>query len=295
MKKKIKKDRLIFNFTGYSLTFLFASLCLIPFLLVISGSFTNEDSVLREGYRMIPRVFSLEAYEFIFKAPKQIIDAYTVTILLVVCGTAIALFLTSMTAYVLHKKDFRYRNRFSYFFYFTTLFSGGLVPWYILMVKYLNLKNSFLALLLPNLFSVFNIIIMRTFMGSIPVAIGESAKVDGAGEFTIYSRLILPMSAPALATIGLFIALGYWNDWYAAMLFITKPEMYPLQYFLYKALNSMAAASKIAEKTGIPIPDMPKESFKLAMTVVATGPIVFLYPFVQRYFIKGITIGAVKG
>jgi putative aldouronate transport system permease protein len=202
-----------------------------------------------------------------------------------------------MTAYVLHKRDFKYRNGFAFYFYFTTLFSGGLVPWYILMSNpnYLGLKNNYLALLLPHMFNVFNIIILRTFMRTIPEAIGESAKVDGAGEFTVFFRLILPMSKPALATIALFISLVYWNDWFSATLFITKEEMYPLQYFLYKALNSMEAASKISEMIGVPTPEMPKESFKLALTVVTTGPIVFLYPFVQKFFIRGITIGAVKG
>jgi putative aldouronate transport system permease protein len=294
-RRKITPDRFVFNISGYFITALIAICCLIPFALVISGSFTAEESIYKDGYRIIPKVISFESYYVIFKAPMVVLSAYSVTIGLVIVGTVSSLFLTCMTAYVLHKKDFKYRNRFSYFFYFTTLFSGGLVPWYILMVKYLGLKNSLLALLLPHLFSVFNIIVMRTFFKSIPEAIGESAKVDGAGEFTVFIRLYLPMSVPALATIGLFIALGYWNDWFAAMLFITNEKMFPLQYFLYKVLNTMAYVGKLSEMTGIPTPEMPKESFKLAMTVIATGPIIFLYPFIQKYFIQGITVGAVKG
>lgn len=295
MRTGFKKDKVVFDTLGYLLTAFISVCCLIPFVLVISGSFTSEQSILRDGYRFIPKIISTEAYRAIFKAPMQIVRAYSVTIFLVVIGTAISLFMVSMTAYVLSKKDFKYRNKISYFFYFTTIFSGGLVPWYILMVSYLHLNNNYLALLLPQLFSVFNIIVMRTFIKSIPDAIGESGKMDGAGEFKIFIWLILPMSTPALATIGLFIVLGYWNDWYLAMLFITKDKMYPLQYFLYKVLNNMDFANKVSEMTGIPTPQMPKESFKLAMTVIATGPIIFLYPFIQKYFIRGITIGAVKG
>jgi putative aldouronate transport system permease protein len=295
MRKKLSRDRIIFEIIGRIIVLFIAVCCLIPFYLVVSGSFTSEDSIHKNGYKLIPSVISTEAYSAIFKAPMQILKAYSVTISLVVIGTLLSLFLVSMTAYVLHKKDFKYRNKFAYFFYFTTIFSGGLVPWYILMVRYLDMKNNYLALILPHVFSVFNIIIMRTFMKSIPEAIGESGKIDGAGEFTIYSRLILPMSTPALATIGLFIALGYWNDWYMALLFISKENMYPLQFFLYRILSAISFANKVAELTGIPAPKMPKESFKLAMTVVATGPIIFLYPFLQRFFIKGITIGAVKG
>jgi putative aldouronate transport system permease protein len=217
------------------------------------------------------------------------------TLLLTASGSLLSLFLVSMTAYALLRKDLRSRNFFALFFYFTTLFSGGLVPWYILMLRYLNMKNNFLALLLPPLFSVFDLIIMRTFMRSIPESLCESAKLDGANEFIVYARIYLPLSLPALATIGLFVALRYWNDWYNTMLFITDEKMFPLQYFLYRILNSMQTMRMAAEKAGIPLPKMPAQTFKLAMTVVATGPILLLYPFLQKYFIRGITIGAVKG
>jgi putative aldouronate transport system permease protein len=285
----------VFNAMGYTATTLFAILCLLPFALVISGSLTEETAIHRYGYRVIPPELSTEAYELIFRAPEVIVRAYGVTIALVTVGTTLGLFLTAMTAYVLHRRDFRYRNRFAYFFFFTTLFSGGLIPWYILMVRYLGMKNNFFALVQPHLFSVFNIIIMRTFFKSIPEAIGESAKIDGAGDFTIFMRLALPMSTPALATVGLFIALAYWNDWMAAMLFITDEALIPLQYFLYRVLNTITYINLVSERSGIPVPDMPQESYKLAMTVVATGPIIFFYPFAQKYFIKGLTIGAVKG
>lgn len=289
-----KTDRIVFNLIGYIVVGLISLLCLIPFLLTVSGSVTKDASLFEYGYRLIPKMYSLEAYKLIFRTPEVITGAYAVTILLVVSGTALGLFLTAMTSYVLHRKDFKYRNKFSFFFFFTTLFSGGLVPWYLVMIN-LGMKNNFLALLLPHLFAVFHIIIMRTFFTTIPESLGESAKIDGAGDFTIFLKLYLPISLPALSTIGLFIALTYWNDWYQAMLFITKPNMMPLQYHLYKVFNSMQAAQIVAQKTGMPVAQMPTETFKLAMTVVVTGPIILVYPFIQKYFVKGMTVGAVKG
>ncbi|MFC3799141.1 carbohydrate ABC transporter permease [Cohnella sp. GCM10012308] len=289
-----KTDRIVFNLIGYIVVGLISLLCLIPFLLTVSGSVTKDASLFEYGYRLIPKMYSLEAYKLIFRTPEVITGAYAVTILLVVSGTALGLFLTAMTSYVLHRKDFKYRNKFSFFFFFTTLFSGGLVPWYLVMIN-LGMKNNFLALLLPHLFAVFHIIIMRTFFTTIPENLGESAKIDGAGDFIIFLKLYLPISLPALSTIGLFIALTYWNDWYQAMLFITKPDMMPLQYHLYKVFNSMQAAQIVAQKTGMPVAQMPTETFKLAMTVVVTGPIILVYPFIQKYFVKGMTVGAVKG
>lgn len=288
-------DRVAFMIIAYSTTFVLAVLCVLPFLMILTGSFTSEQAIFRDGYRLIPREWSLEAYRILLKSPDSIINAYQVTITITVIGTLLGLFLTSMTAYVLYRKDFPWRNQFAFFFFFTTLFSGGLVPWYILIVKYLQLKDNPITLVLPSLLSVFNILILRNFMKSIPDSLVESAKIDGGGDFRIYTSIILPLSTPALATVGLFIALGYWNEWYNAMLFLNNDKLFPLQYYLYRVLNSMNFAVQAAEKANIPLPRMPSESFKLVMTVAATGPIIFLYPFVQRYFIKGITIGAVKG
>ena len=187
------------------------------------------------------------------------------------------------------------RNGISFFIYFTTLFSGGLIPWYILMTKNLGLKDSYWALILPPLLSAWNIILMRSFMKSIPESIVESAKIDGAGDFKIYQRLILPLSTPGLATIGLFLALGYWNDWFNANMFITSDSKYPLQFLLYKILSSAAVlqTNNGAYLAANVVP--PTETLKMAVAVVATGPIILLYPFVQRYFVKGLTVGAVKG
>jgi putative aldouronate transport system permease protein len=296
MESKHTVEKYSFNIIGYLLISVFAVMCIIPFIMIIVGSITEESQIIKYGYSLFPKEFSVEAYQFIFKNPKQILSAYQITILVTIVGTALGLFLSAMTAYVLQRKDFTYRNAFAFYFFFTTLFSGGLVPWYILIVKYLGFKDSILALIVPLLLNVFYIIIMRSFISTtIPDAISESAKIDGAGDFRIFVSIILPLTKPALATIGLFIALNYWNDWYHATLFVNKESLYPLQYFLYKILNSINFSNSAVSAQGSVVVETPKESFKLAMTVIATGPIILLYPFVQKYFIQGITIGAVKG
>ena len=295
--RKIKRsaDRIAFLAISYVVLAILALACVLPFLMILSGSFTDEEAIFQDGYRLIPRRWSLEAYKILLDSPESILNAYKVTILITVTGTALGLLLTSMTAYVLYRKDFPWRNGFAFYFFFTTLFSGGLVPWYILLIKYMHLKNNPITMVLPALLSVFNILVMRNFMKSIPDSLVESAKIDGGGDFRIFCSVILPLSGPSLATVGLFIALGYWNEWYNAMLFLNDEEFFPLQYYLYRVLNSMNFAVQAAQNANIPLPKMPSESFKLVMTVAATGPIIFLYPFVQRYFIKGITVGAVKG
>ena len=291
------RDVKIFNAISYTVIALIAVICLIPFLLVLMGSITDEQEIIQSGFTLFPKSFSLEAYRTALKDPMAIVRAYGVTISLTVIGTGLGLFIVAMTGYVLQRKDFKWRNKFSFFFYFTTLFSGGLVPWYILMVRYLDLKDSYLEMLLPPLLSVFNIILMKSYLNSIPQALIEAAKIDGAGDFQIFIKVILPLAKPALATVGLFIAIGYWNDWYNCMLFINNENLYSLQYYLYKIVNNVEAYKTILSQTGGSIGaaiDMPSESLKMALTIIVTGPIILLYPFIQKYFVQGVTIGAVK-
>ena len=193
------------------------------------------------------------------------------------------------------RKDFKYRNQLSFFFYFTTLFNGGMVSTYIYYIRYLHLKDSLLALIIPGMFNVFYLLIMRTFVQTIPAELIESGKLDGANEYKVFFQIVLPLLKPGLATIGLFLALGYWNDWYNAMLYMNTEDLYPLQYMLYSIQQQTQALAQIASKAGISVANLPSTSLKLAMAVVATGPIVILYPFVQKYFVKGITVGSVKG
>lgn len=297
MKKS--KDIKLFNVISYTIITIIALICLIPFLLVLAGSLTEEKEIIMNGYSLFPSKLSLAAYKTALKEPMNILRAYGVTISLTVLGTTLGLFIVAMTGYVLQRKDFALRNKISFFFYFTTLFSGGLVPWYILMVKYLHLKDNYLALLLPPLLSVFNIIIMKSYISGIPQALTESAKIDGAGDFQIFIKIIIPLLKPALATVGLFIALGYWNDWYNSMLFINNEKLFSLQYYLYRIVNNIEAYKNILSQTGGSsigsVIEMPTESLKMALAMIVTGPIVLLYPFVQKYFVSGITVGAVKG
>ena len=294
-KIKHGKDILSLNIVAYTFTGIVAILCLIPFIMIVSGSFSSEAAINKNGFSLLPQDFSLEAYKTVFRDPSVVLRAYATTIGLTAVGTVVGLLLQTMTAYALARKDFEWRNKFSFFFFFTTLFNGGLVPWYILCVRYLHMKNSIWALILPLMFSVWNMIIAKTFMSGIPAAITESAKIDGANDIVIFIKLILPLSKPLIATLSLFSALAYWNDWYNCMLYITKDNMFTLQYYLQRMLGNAEAMRLVAEKSGIALDTVPLESMKMAMTVVATGPIVLLYPFVQRYFVKGLTIGAVKG
>ena len=296
MKRKLSLEDIGVGVFAYSFLIIFSLLCLLPFLVIISGSFTKESAILEKGFSLIPPEFSLDAFKAVFAIPKNIINVYIVTIFVTTVGTFLSVFLSTLAAYVLQKKDFKYRNFFAFYFYFTTIFSGGIVPWYILMTQYLHMKNNILALILPGLFNVFNLIIIRSFISSsIPSAIVESAQIDGASEWHIFFKLILPLSKPILATIGLFTALGYWNDWFNAMLFIDKQSLMPLQYYLYKMLSQISMLRTLVAQ----VPQMtavtpPEESFKMAMTVITIGPILLLYPFVQKYFVTGIMIGAVK-
>lgn len=294
-KKRMPKDVLTFKAIGYPLLFIFTILCLLPFLIVIGSSLTTENYIIRNGYTIWPSEFSFESYKTIFESPASIIRAYGVTILVTAVGTGASVFINMMTGYVLQRPDFEWRNKLSFFFFFTTLFSGGLMPWYLLCTRYLHLKDSIWALILPSMISVWNILLVKGFMAGIPIEITESAKIDGAGDFKIFLRLIWPLSKPVIATIGLFTALTYWNDWYHTMLFIDNKNLYSLQYLLYKLINDAKALREIAAESGEVIDTVPIESMKMALTVVVTGPIVLLYPFVQKYFVKGLTLGSVKG
>lgn len=291
----MKKISVLTILTYIIITFL-ALACLFPFILLVSASFTEESSIYTMGYSLIPEKFSIEAYKTIFTNPTRIMRAYGITFGVTTVGTILGLFLTTMAGYVLQRKDFEHRNKIMFFIYFTTLFSGGLVPWYILICNVLHLKDTYFALFLPVMLSAWNIMLMRNFIRSIPYSITESAKIDGANDFTIYCKLILPLSKPGIATVGLFLALQYWNDWYMGSLFISNEKNYPLQLLLYNMLKSAEFARDSVELNISNVNNIvPTESLKMATAVVVTGPIILLYPFVQKYFVKGLTIGAVKG
>ena len=295
-KIKLTKSTMAMKIISYLGIGLFSLICLLPFVIIISASFSTESIIAKEGFGLFPKGFTLSSYAWVFRYPKMILGSYGVTILMTVCGTAVGLFIISMTGYALQRKDFPFRNVISFFIYFTTLFSAGMAPTFIWVSRYLHLKGSYLAVFLQLLMSPWLIILMKNFAKSVPYEITESGKIDGAGDFRIYLSLILPMLKPALATVGLFLALGYWNEWYQSSLYLGSSVTYkPLQYYLYGIINEANALKSSVAGAAVTYTDLPSNTLKMATAVVATGPIILLYPFVQKYFISGITVGAVKG
>ncbi len=287
-------DKVIRGF-GYILISLYALCCVIPFIIIVSTSFTAESTIRDLGVQLIPKDFTVQAYQMVLKSG-AIYKSYVLTILMTAIGTGIGLSIISMTGYALQRKDFPFRNGISFYIYFTSLFSAGLAPYYLVMVQWYGLKDNYLAVLLPLMMSSWLIILMKNFVKAIPHEITESGKIDGAGDFRIFLSLILPMLKPALATIGLFLALSYWNEWYQSSLFLSgKVAVKPLQFTLYEIVNKNDALRNSIAGQYVTLTDIPTESVKMANAVLATGPVVLFYPFVQKYFISGITVGAVKG
>ena len=297
-KTKIKMGRstVFVRIVSSLVVTLFALVCLLPFILMISASFSTESVINKEGFGLLPKEFTIAAYSWVFRYPKMIMGSYAVTILMTVGGTVVGLFIIAMTGYALQRKDFAFRNGISFFIYFTTLFSAGMAPTFIWVSRYLNLKGNYMAVFLQLLMTPWLIILMKNFAKSVPHEITESGKIDGAGDFKIFISLVLPMLKPALATVGLFLALGYWNEWYNSMLYLGSAVTYkPLQYYLYNIINQASALKSSVAGANVSVSSLPSNTLKMATAVVATGPIIFLYPFVQKYFISGITVGAVKG
>lgn len=295
MVQKTLSDRFMERFAMIIIG-LFALLCIFPFLLIIGTSFNSEAAVRVHGFSILPDEPTLQAYRMIFKSGRILFGSYIVTIVLTLTGTLIGLGIISMTGYALNRHDFPLRNAISFFIYFASLFSAGLAPYYLLMVTVYHMKDNYLAILLPLMMSPWLIILMKNYVKSVPYELTEAGKIDGAGDFTIFVRLILPMLKPALATIGLFLALGYWNEWYQSSLFLSaRVEYKPLQYMLYQIINQVSYLKNSVAGSYVTFTDFPQETLKMATAVVATGPIVLVYPFVQKYFIAGITVGAVKG
>jgi multiple sugar transport system permease protein/putative aldouronate transport system permease protein len=294
-KVKLGASDIIVRGIGYFVTTLYSLACIFPFLVILGSSFSSESYLNLHGVQLIPGEFSTEAYHAVVKSG-LIWRSYIVTILITVTGTVIGLSLIAMTGYALQRKDFPFRNGISFYIYFTSLFSAGLAPYYLIMTQVYKLKDSYLAILLPLLMSPWLVILMKNFVKSIPHEITESGKIDGAGDMKIFTALILPMLKPALATIGLFLALGYWNEWYQSSLFLSsRVDVKPLQYMLYETVNKTDALKNTVAGQYVVITDIPSNTVKMATAMLATGPIVLLYPFVQKYFISGITVGAVKG
>lgn len=277
----------------------FCLLCALPLLLVLSISFSDELLLAKHGFQLIPMKFSLVAYGMIFEFPGQVLNAYAVTIFTTVTGTIFSLIITSMAAFSLSRPWFAYRKFFSFYMFFTMLFGGGLVPYYILVKQFLHLDNTIWVMIVPFLFGAYNAFLMRTNFQTIPISLSESAKIDGASEFRTYWQLILPLSTPTIATVGLFTALSIWNDWFQCLLFIDKMKLWSLQYLLQQMMANVNVAqsamqNEIAQSL-IATRAIPTETLRMAMCIVAIGPIVVLFPFLQKFFVRGLTVGSVKG
>lgn len=276
---------------------LLALFCVVPILYILSASLSDEIQLTKEGYSLLPRGFSLEAYKYILESPKPIINAYGVTILVTLGGTAVSLLVTTMLAYVIARKDFKIGRVFAFMIFFSMLFNGGLVPTYIMLTKYYHLKDTIWALIFPYIIMPWHVFLMKGFLADIPTSLIEAAKIDGAGEVKTFFKIIVPISKPALATVGLFIAFTYWNDWYQSMLYIDSPDINSLQFYLYRIMNNIQylSTSMQAGNISIDIASLPSETARMALCILAAGPRLVVFPFFQKYFVKGLTVGAVKG
>ena len=298
IKKKFSPGNIFLNL-GF---ILFSLLFIIPFVYVASISLSNEQSLIDFGYKLIPAKFSLEAYQFAFANPSSLIDAYIVTIIQSVAGTAISIVIMAMCAYSLSRDNFFIKKPLTYYIFITMIFNGGLIPNYLFNTQVYNLQNNMLIYILPFLVNAFQIIIFRTFFKDLPPALIESAKIDGASEFTIFLRIVIPLSKPVFATIALFSLLDKWNNWYTSLIYITDPKLFTLQYLLQKILLDADSLKALMQDPPIGVDlsafmnmTTPTESLRFAMCIIATGPMMIIFPLFQKYFTKGLTVGAVKG
>ncbi|MCK0470154.1 carbohydrate ABC transporter permease [Halalkalibacter sp. APA_J-10(15)] len=275
-----------------------AFLCVFPFIYVIIISLSSEESLIRYGYQIIPREWSIDAYSYLWNMRTQLFQSYGISVLVTTLGTVISVSMITLYSYAISRPQFRYRRFFTFFAFFTMLFTAGLVPLYIVMTQFLGLRNTIWALILPLAMNAFYIIIMRTFfVRSIPESILESARIDGANEWRIFFKLSAPLAIPGIATIALFSTLGYWNDWFNALLFIDKPDLVPLQALLMRIENNLEFIrqnTNLGSSVHEVYSTVPQDAAKMAMVVIATLPIAVTYPFFQRFFISGLTVGGVK-
>ena len=293
--RQSRNDRRV-KIAAYLFVGFFALICLYPLLLTVTVSLTPEDIINSDGYRLFPRKLTLDTYTYIFAhSGNRILLSYGVTILVTVAGTLASMLVTCMIAFAISLKELKYRNVIAFICNFTSIFSAGLVPWYVVCVNWYGLRDNILALILPAMFSVWNMFLMRTYFRAISPSLYEAAKIDGAGYWVIFWRVALPLSTTALLTVGMMYALSYWNDWWHALMFISDRNLYPLQYYLYSIVSNVNAVSSGRIPSGAAASiRLPAETVKMAVTIITIGPIIFLYPFIQRYFIQGIMTGAVK-
>jgi putative aldouronate transport system permease protein len=290
MYKRSRSEQTVQIFI-HLILFIYGICCIYPFILTLMVSFSSEKSVVFNGFQLIPHEFSTLAYQMVFK-DRFIYSGFAVSIFVTVIGTVLSLFICGMAGYAMSVQRVKYRNVVAMYFYLPMVFSAGLLPWYLVTTQILHLQNTILALILPMLVSPFNIFLMRNYFATVPASLIESAEIDGCGVMKTFIQIIIPLSKPIIATVTLFVGLSYWNDWANALWFIDNPNLFPLQYMLYRIKSIMELARQNGSMGGTAI---PSETFQVATLFVTIGPIIFLYPFIQRFIVKGIMIGAVKG
>ncbi len=293
------REEKIFQIVIHIFLGIFAVCAILPILILVTGSVTSEQELIQDGYTFFPKSIDFSAYKYLFQQAGQILNAYGITLFITIFGTVLSLVITPLLAYPLSRKDFRARNIFSFLVFFTMLFNGGVVPSYIMWTQIFHLKNTMWSLIFPNLLmNGFNVVLMKNYFAqNIPMELVEAAKVDGENEFGIFFKIVLPLALPVMATVGLFVGIGYWNDWTNGLYYVSEPELYSLQNFLNRMMQDIQflMSNSQIQSGGQMAAAFPSTGIRMAISVVGILPIIILYPFFQKYFVKGITVGAVKG
>lgn len=286
----------LFNTINYLVLGLFALFCLFPFWIMIAASFTDDMALHQNGYLPWISKFSLDAYNWVIKGG-DIRTGYMVTIFVTVVGTLSALIVMSGLAYVMSLKRLKGRNKIAFYVFFTMIFVPGIVPWFLTCRKLLGMHDNIWALILPMMVQPFWVFVLRNFFATLPTEILESAYMDGASDATILFQIVLPLSTPALATVGLFTAVAYWNDWFLAVMLLDFAKITPLSVIILKMVSNVQAIQAAMKQPGVAInlAGLPTLGIRMATACITIGPIILVYPFVQRYFVKGLTLGAIKG
>jgi multiple sugar transport system permease protein/putative aldouronate transport system permease protein len=296
MANRSISDRL-FSLIIYMIATVFSIMCFVPFYTMVIASFTEKRALIRFGYQFWPREFSIEAYQWVLRG-QSIITGYSVTLFVTIAGTLLSLMFMCALAYAMSNKKFKPRNQISFYVYFTMIFSGGIIPWFITM-RALGLYDNVWALIVPMLMNPWWIFILRNYFNSLPSEVMESARIDGASDVQILLRIVLPLSMPVLATAGLFVSVAYWNDWWHGVMLLDFADFRPLQVIILRIINNIRAIREAMAVPGssvsIDMSQIPALSIRMAIVVVTIGPIILVYPFVQRYFIQGLMLGAIKG
>lgn len=294
MKEKLTVGRVLVHL----FVIIFALICLYPFLLVIGGSLMTSAEATKEGFKIIPKEITFASYKMLIGNKDMIISGYKITIFVTIVGTFLSIMVNGMMGYVLSRKHMNGRKFLNLYVLITMLFNGGMVPWYMICTRYLHLQNTIWALILPSLVSAWNIFLIRNYFTGVPEEMWESAKLDGASEFTIFNKIYVPLGKPVIATVTLFAALGYWNDWWLGLMLIEDSKKWPLQMMLRTIVSNIqflqTMGNNSSEMQSL-LASIPGDGVKMALVIITTGPIILLYPFLQKYFMKGIMIGAVKG